>query len=169
MAPLAENPKPIILLVFFKQNAFPQELPYENHFGTGGSVTIMILLWRFRDHNGFALEIIFTNMILHVQGSSWRHFVPSTVTGAPGLPAPGLGRVCFLWPGFGQGVRPPLRLWDMHAPSTSGLAKGRLPCRGPGRGMPSLAPVWARYVSYGRGWQARAVIFRSLMPLSRNH
>ena len=60
LAPLAENPKPIILLVFFKQNAFPQELPYENHFGTGGSVTIMISLWRFRDQNDFALEIIFS-------------------------------------------------------------------------------------------------------------
>ena len=131
-----------------------QELPWENDFENEGSVT----KWFCGGRQGTS-----------VQGSSWRHFVPSTVTGAPGLPAPGLGRVCFLWPGFGQGVRPPLRLWDTHAPSTSGLAKGRLPCRGPGRGMPSLAPVWARYVSYGQGWQARAVIFRSLMPLSRNH
>ena len=42
-------------------------------------MTIMILLWRFRDHNDFALEIIFTKMVLHVQGSSWRHFVLALV------------------------------------------------------------------------------------------
>ena len=63
--------------------------------------------------------------------------------------APGLGRACFLWPCFGQGVRPPPRLWDRHVPSAPGLAKGRLPCRGPGRGMPPLAPVWAGHGSHG--------------------
>ena len=86
LAPLAE--KPIILLVFFKQNSFPQELPYENHFGTGGSVAIMILLWRFRDHNDFVLEIIFTQRILHVQGSSWRHFVLEVSKDRAGLAVP---------------------------------------------------------------------------------
>ena len=41
---LPKTPNRSFLLVFFKQNSFPQELPYDNHFGTGGSVTIMILL-----------------------------------------------------------------------------------------------------------------------------
>ena len=51
-------------------------------------MTIMILLWRFRDHNDFALEIIFTKMILHVQGSSWRHFVLEVSKDRAGLAVP---------------------------------------------------------------------------------